>query len=308
MMSDNKKNNNIMSVVIISYNNLQYIKECLDSLFSQSYPSIELIIADDGSENFDMIMLRDYIEKNKSDNIKFIQIFTNSENLGTVKNINKALKKVCGEYVKILAADDLFYQDDAILKCVNYFESHNCIMAISEIVKLYPDSKEKKSNQKKYSELLKNKNIKKTLGVAITGSLIKAPSVFFKKEFFKKYGLFDESYKLIEDLPMWLKVLKAGESIGFIDEILVKYRVSVGVTNSHNEKNKLFLRDQKRLYQNELLPLGREVNPYKSRVCRYYYKKNFIYDDCKFMKKIIFNIKYMDVLLFRFIRHVWRYV
>ena len=44
--------------MILTYNNFQYLKQCIDSVYNQEYKNIEIIIGDDGSKNFD----RKYIE------------------------------------------------------------------------------------------------------------------------------------------------------------------------------------------------------------------------------------------------------
>ena len=43
----------MFSVIVLSYNNSQYLKGCLDSIFKQTYPNIEIIVADDCSNSFD---------------------------------------------------------------------------------------------------------------------------------------------------------------------------------------------------------------------------------------------------------------
>ena len=44
--------NNLVSIIVLSYKNLEYIKETLDSIIMQNYNNIELIIGDDGTEQF----------------------------------------------------------------------------------------------------------------------------------------------------------------------------------------------------------------------------------------------------------------
>ena len=54
----------LFTVVVLSYNNSKYLEECLDSILMQSYPEIEIIIADDCSKEFDDDKYKAYCEQN----------------------------------------------------------------------------------------------------------------------------------------------------------------------------------------------------------------------------------------------------
>ena len=70
----------LFSVVIVCYNQADLIYDCIDSILEQTYPQIEIIIADDHSYDFDYEKLSRYIEKNAKDNLKRYEIFTNEKN------------------------------------------------------------------------------------------------------------------------------------------------------------------------------------------------------------------------------------
>ena len=55
----------LTSLVLITYEQKEYIFEALNSVFEQTYPKIELIVSDDGSKNFFVEEIIDYIEKKK---------------------------------------------------------------------------------------------------------------------------------------------------------------------------------------------------------------------------------------------------
>ena len=113
-MQSSKKDQILFSVIILTYNNTEYLFGLLDSLFKQTYNNIELIISDDASTSFDMNKIDNYIKSNKKNNIVSYQIIIRKKNGGTVKNINGALKRCNGEIIKLIAADDAFYNDKVI--------------------------------------------------------------------------------------------------------------------------------------------------------------------------------------------------
>ena len=64
----------LISVLVLCYNNQNYIYENLKSIFEQTYPNIEVLIADDASQEFRAASLVDWINKNRTPNISKISI------------------------------------------------------------------------------------------------------------------------------------------------------------------------------------------------------------------------------------------
>ena len=134
--------NKIFTVIILSYNNLQYIEECLQSVLNQDYKYIEIIVSDDCSDNFDMIKIEKYINDNKKDNIVNFIINRNEKNLGIVRNLNKAIKLSTGDYFMNLACDDKIYDKNVISDIVVSFEKTGRL-AITGFIEWYNENMEK---------------------------------------------------------------------------------------------------------------------------------------------------------------------
>ena len=99
----------LVSIIIPSYNHEQYIKQAVESVISQSYENIELIVIDDGSKDYSLEYLR-----NVSD-LRFTLI--EQENAGAHSAINKGLSLAKGDYLTILNSDDIFHVD-RLQECV----------------------------------------------------------------------------------------------------------------------------------------------------------------------------------------------
>ena len=89
-----------ISVILPVYNSENYIKECLDSLLSQTFKDIEILCIDDGSTDGSLNILKD-IEKTDSR----ITVIT-QENMGVAKTRNNGLNLVKGNYVYFMDSDD----------------------------------------------------------------------------------------------------------------------------------------------------------------------------------------------------------
>lgn len=95
-------------------------------------------------------------------------------------------------------------------KVINFYEKNNKMVKFEEKNKV-PKNFNYKTAEEQFDDI-------------VYYNFIPAPTVFFDREIFKLYGLFNEKYKLIEDYPMWMNILYNGEKIYFIDEFTILYR------------------------------------------------------------------------------------
>lgn len=286
----------LVSVILLTYNNLNYIDCAINSIISQDYSNIELIIGDDCSKYFDINRIENII-KLQSGNIKKIIIYRNSKNLGTVKNLNKAIKLSNGEIIVPLACDDEFFNNNTISQISNFFDVNNCQICTAKRLLLdgnnnfkgiIPNSKQIEYLGKSTDELLK---------LMIKGNFIFGACTYYKKEIFEKYGYFDESFILLEDYPYYLKLLSYNVKIKFLNEITIKYRTT-GV--SSGKKHPLLIEDDKKVYTSIIFPLRNKIGikTYRESKLDYYRK---YYSTIK-ITYIIKHLIYLDVIILRILK------
>ena len=100
-----KSSNPLVSVLIPAYNHENYVQETINSIIDQTYQNIELIIYDDGSKDSTWNKIKELEEKCKK---RFTNVyFETKENEGTCKTMNKLLDLAKGEYVIVVASDDM---------------------------------------------------------------------------------------------------------------------------------------------------------------------------------------------------------
>lgn len=107
------KDSILVSVVIPSYNHSLYIKDCINSVLSQSYKNIEIIVVDDGSTDNTIDILHDF-----KDDITLIS----QENQGVSSALNNGVSSSNGLIISILASDDM-YHPNKIEEQVSLLES-----------------------------------------------------------------------------------------------------------------------------------------------------------------------------------------
>ena len=98
----------LLSIIVPVYNGEQYIRQCVDSILSQTFRDYELIIVDDGSTDDSGIICDEYAEKDSR------VVVLHTSNQGQAAARNKALDIERGDYIAFIDADD--YVHPALLE------------------------------------------------------------------------------------------------------------------------------------------------------------------------------------------------
>lgn len=118
----------MISIAMTTYNGEKYLKYQLESILSQTYKDFEVIICDDCSSDNTFLILEEYVNKDPR-----IKIYKNDENLGFVKNFEKAIKLCSGEFIALSDQDDLWTQNHLEV-LYNNIGNHYLICANAELV------------------------------------------------------------------------------------------------------------------------------------------------------------------------------
>ncbi len=116
------------SIIIPIYNAQEYLKNCLSSVFNQTFSDFEVICVNDGSEDASLDILQKFA--NKRNNIKIIS----QENQGASSARNRGKNEAIGKYIYFLDADD--YMHPKLLEITHKFaENHNADMVCFDFIK-----------------------------------------------------------------------------------------------------------------------------------------------------------------------------
>ena len=237
-----------VSIAVITYNSASTVIDTLDSILKQDYGSenIELIISDDASTDDTVEVIEGWIESHKRDFYKILFI-KNPTNLGVSGNINTAWKKASCKWVKSIAGDDLLDKKCIELN-VKYVKRHSdCKILFSKIQNF---GRSNNITPTPYNIRFFKKDSKQQYNWFRSSSFNIAPSSFINVNILKQVGYADERYRMIEDLPLWLKIIKAGHTLHFLDAITVYYRLDESITMSQESYiNVDFTKDLISVYQ-----------------------------------------------------------
>jgi glycosyltransferase involved in cell wall biosynthesis len=215
----------LVSVICLSYNHQDYVVEALNSVINQTYPNIELLIADDCSGDTSVSVIQNWL-KNHS-NIYFL---ANEKNLGNTKTFNQLAQKATGEYIIDLAADDVLLPN-CVEKQIETFQKtkyENLGIVYGNLIEI---DKNGSSLRNYYTE--EDHPESGDIYKMVIGRTTKICSVssMVKKSVFEKLGFYDEKLAY-EDLDLWVRVSREFD-FEYINEVLTYKRETPNSLSSH---------------------------------------------------------------------------
>lgn len=196
----------LVSVVMPSLNQARFIDTAIDSVLGQDYPNIELIVADGGSDDGTVDLLR----KRKAADVR-LRWFSGRDS-GPAQAINAALVHVRGTFVGWLNSDDV-YAPGAVLRAVGALQANPAWLMVYGHGQ-HVDGAGKPLNN--YPSLPPSTPITQFS----EGCFICQPTVFFRRSIWVLLGKLDESLKTAFDFDFWLRAFKAcPQRIGFVDAV-----------------------------------------------------------------------------------------
>lgn len=213
-----------VSVILPAYNAERFIGEAIDSILAQTYRDFELIIINDGSTDLTPDIIRQYAKKDKR-----IRFFNNRKNRGLIYVLNMGLRKVRGEYIARMDADDVS-MPTRFEKQVAYLDANPDVGVLGTLIEVFG--------------LYMGHGIQKPvveLSDLITDNYVAHPTVMIRASVMRKHGFqYNPEYKHVEDYELWMRMVQVTK-IHNITEVLLRYRVTgdnVSIINNSEQKER----------------------------------------------------------------------
>ncbi len=121
-----------VSIIVTIYNMEDYLEQCLDSIISQSFPEIEILLVDDGSTDRSLEICNQYDAQD--DRITIIH----QENAGVSEARNKGLQAVTGDWIMFVDGDDWLTPDAVEILFKSAAFEDNCDIVAGAYYENYP--------------------------------------------------------------------------------------------------------------------------------------------------------------------------
>jgi len=232
-----------VSIIIPTYNRVKYLRECLKSVFDQTFQDFEIIVIDDGSyENIEELVIKDFPDR--------ITYLRHKENLGKgtlFPAVFTGLNAARGEYIVLLGDDDLL-EKEHLETAMQIFKNSPEIGCFSSDLKQIDFEGNIRSKESHFTGYLKRRNPE----FKVEDKIVTAEDVFmyalgtassgvvFTREMIEEIGFYRQEYKMAADWEYVFRIAASRFKLYFCSKPLVKYRShSMNISKDYYEVDKL---------------------------------------------------------------------
>lgn len=215
----------LVSVIVGAYNHEQYVRECLDSIVLGTYPEIELVVFNDASPDASGVMIREWQAEHPQVRMTFLD---HRQNLGFTKSLNEAFQHASGDFICVIAADDVMLPN-GITERVQYLLTHPdklAVFADSHVI----DATGQLIAESAIEGYFRRHGMRKNLLVVdalmpyniVFHWAVPGPVFLCRRGTLGVVGQYDET-SVAEDYDLYLRLATAGK-LGFCDAYVARYR------------------------------------------------------------------------------------
>jgi glycosyltransferase involved in cell wall biosynthesis len=233
-------NRSLLSVCLITYNQVGFFRQAIESVLTQKVDfSWEIIIADDCSTDGTSNLVNEYQKKYP----ELIKTIIQKKNVGAAQNFLDLLGLACGEYIAYLECDDYWTDTEKLKKQIDFLERNNqfeaCFHNVAEV-----DTVGEKIGMVYDS----NRLLEIGLADLVAGDYLKSCSLLFRNNKKKLLPMFNKQLPA-EDTSLGYCLLQDGQKAVYSPEVMAVYRVHSGGTWSMIQTEKRFDSTLKNLLQ-----------------------------------------------------------
>jgi glycosyltransferase involved in cell wall biosynthesis len=180
-----------ISVITPTYNSGKTIEQIAQSLLDQNHKNFEQIIIDNLSDDDTLKKIEQLYEN--TGNIDKLRILSERDK-GIAEAFNKGIEASSGEIIGILNSDDYYYDETVLGKIADAFSEKNVLYSHGNIY---------------FYDPVYGSNVRKPLMCPITQALpFNHPTMFFRKEVYQEFGVFDTGYNYAMDFEFICRLIK----------------------------------------------------------------------------------------------------
>ncbi|WP_407269619.1 glycosyltransferase family 2 protein [Radiobacillus sp. PE A8.2] len=200
-----------VTIITVSYNSENTIRDTMQSVLNQTYENIEYIIIDGNSKDNTVAIAKEF-EQQFNGRLKVVS----EPDQGIYDAMNKGIKLASGELVGIINSDDWYEVNSVEIMVDNYRRNSDCI--------LYGILKMVKNEQVYYLKCLSHEFLGE--------NMIQHPTCFIPKRLYDTYGLYDTNYKISADYELVNRYKQQGVKFCRVERVISNFRLGGASTGN----------------------------------------------------------------------------
>lgn len=217
--------NAAVSVVLPVFNGERFLRECIQSVLSQTFSDFELIIVNDGSTDGTRDIIREYENDRRV-------IVIDQTNSGLVSALNHGIDLASAPLIARMDADDICFPE-RLARQVERFTAKEELAVLGSFIRIIDAG----GNFLRIGDYPVSRA--EVLAFIERGSPLAHPSVMMRKEAISAVGGYRAQYRHAEDYDLWLRMVDAGYVIENLPQPLLSYRqhaTNVSSTQRHQQE------------------------------------------------------------------------
>ena len=231
-----------VSVVIPTYNRWELLQQALESVREQTYRDIEVIVVDDGSTD----ATREVVAASP---LKPIYLFQNNRGRGAARNLG--VMRASGELVAFLDSDDLWHRD-RLARHVAFLSKNPDAVFVHGPVDVIDEKGRRDEAESERMARLYRKAARRGFGLEslLDSCLIFSSAVTVRRTLFEEVGLFDPTFRILEDLEWYLRVAQQYRICFLEGPPVASYRIHRG--NAYRTGDRTVLETYRKIFSRYL--------------------------------------------------------
>lgn len=237
---ENTEKDPSVSVIVVTYNNLELTQACLASIDAYSqYDNLEVIVVDNASSDNSATFLQDWVEK--KDNRKLI---LNNDNKGFAAANNQGLHAASGEYL-VLLNNDTYVTPGWLRTMINHLKRNTNIGILGPVTNNIGNEARIEIAYSDMNEMIEvsEKYVKKHIGEIFLMRTVAFFCVMFSRKIYETVGDLDEAFGrgFFEDDDYCRRIEQLGLNIACADDVFIHHQLSASFNKlKQQERQKLF--------------------------------------------------------------------
>lgn len=226
-----------VSIVTVSYNQAQFLTECMESVLSQSYPNIEYIVIDGGSTDGSAGIIEAHAAK--------LSYWCSESDRGAAHALNKGFQRASGDVFAYLNSDDVL-EHDAVERWIECFTRYPDVGVAYGDLKII-DSKGQPAHLPGRRVSIFRAGKWSTRNHASGAVPIPQQATAWRREVREKVGQFNEANRTCWDGEFFVQAALAGFRFHRINRVLARFRVHEASISGSGRTEDLYRADQARI-------------------------------------------------------------